>query len=555
MSYVPAGSTPAQLNTFARRLSLHLARPEQRSSWMAFQQSLARAVGYPDAHAAQQAQKRSLAFLRPFSQSGDVRPAPLRLPVLPGASAHRLAKWTKALWKQGGKRWQSSHSVDVRQMLAQIWGFPNWGDLITQCHAKCLQHGLHEIRLPWLQAANCEALAALAQTRGGNANRGGLHTVLGQTANGDWLGLNTDMATCHVLAFSKSEDQRRQLTRAWAGQRILAGDRVLVFSGSDQVIKPLSAIARSCGREDEVQTFDWTRPGALLPCPIPESPGALARWLTICLKEPDNDLPDAILTWISHVVLVWMAHRAPSNSQDSLRTLATALRDPEHFDHAWWEIKGTPWVATVNIAQRLPQVWEQWSKRLGELMDWFEAPSSLYQEGNIVLGRLPSDVSPWSRTVVRAVTGCLYMKVVEGLGSKTNDYIKDDCSSSEPPGLMISTDLPLGWGWQSAMLPAQARALGYAIVSILDTDKLSTAADNLTDTRHAWIANTGTKLILGSVIPSALMQAISKTCWQEIERPGPGEVTGGWIENGGKTVRISVAMHEASAPAEIHNEH
>lgn len=184
MSFLPPGATLAQAEAFARRLT-HQLTPARRAALMSFQEALARAAGYPHAHAWHQR----------LTSGG----ATDQLPALYGAHPCRVTSWGKALWK-AHPQWRTNRALaltDVQAGLARVWGWHSWAAFqegvdraldVLPSASRIPEH------TPWTVAPTLDQLILqLAPSRSRNADprepvTGGLHLALGTDSDGHWVG-------------------------------------------------------------------------------------------------------------------------------------------------------------------------------------------------------------------------------------------------------------------------------------------------------------------------------------------------------------------------------
>jgi hypothetical protein len=484
MPFLPPGAPAAQVDAFAQRLTHHLAPASARAALMPFQDALARAAGYPHAHAWHQRLRRGTAHDR--------------LPALYGAHPQRLASWGKALWKQHPDWRTRVHPPltgdEVKTALAQVWGWPSWAEFqegLAQA-ADGVTRALGTPWTPWVTAPSVADLPMRVAPRRfhpGHRNSPvveGLHLAVGTDPQGQWVGWGIEAAKwSHPVVRGGDAALRRRLTQHWATERLVQGDTVwLAVAGSQaEALTHLRDRAMAHGRGRDLHLYDYRQPGQPLPrltfsageltqitlqqalvhrtMGDEPSMGALVALLSVLALGFRATLPEApVNEWLRWVEAPW-AHvdrlRAQRGSLPShLRTALDAL-DTDAFQ---WEAPAFL-AGLAQLRTWADSVWTHLSA----------SPVVDPPQAGAVVGTVLPDAGP-----VMGWVAWVWQSALGGFMGRA--------AHRETTVTMVSLDLPLGWGWKNAVTPASGGPLAVWIQVIplaLDgvTFPVATWADSL----------------------------------------------------------------------------
>ncbi len=122
MSFNLTALTLEQCTHFASRLATHLQPTQSRQRLMAVREAFAKAAGYPDAHALEQAIKRARQAI-PGLTMRDGTPQALTLPTFGQA-----LQWATVAWKRHRDLLTAEPFAlpQAQALLAAIWGHASW---------------------------------------------------------------------------------------------------------------------------------------------------------------------------------------------------------------------------------------------------------------------------------------------------------------------------------------------------------------------------------------------------------------------------------------------
>ena len=513
MPYIPAGATPAQLNHFATRLARELNEPQARSGLMSVQNAFAKAGGYPDHHAAQASFKASWNPLSPFGSSGKTTQS-MYMPTLMGIKAHKLLEWGKYTWKKHRDILSQENITveDVHWILAKAWSHASWENAIE--HSVRVGAGPTERQRGLLRASNLEKLAGMCQRKnsGSLQNFFGLHTVFGQNAEGHFLGVDTGQAMTHILAVDNDTQRRHATAKRWLEYRCGAGDGIILIDGSDEQVgeRTLQEQTRQKYRERPF-VVDWRGEKIFLPGLENMSVATLTELLIVAIndeKQPFSDEDQKELTsWILRGAKKAVQRRETGSGFDLSEMIQALWRPEKHL--SWWGSE----MGNIDFPEPLleqhsclPDSWDEAYMRLFDQVGGIEQSGPLEQvynraieEQKTIVFQLPKTKSTLRASRERLVISTLKAWMARELGatqsSSYEDIVEQANTNTRVPTLLMFIDTALnGGGRGGAVIPAQARALGCAVVHIGSQDTLGLGVN---DESNAWMKNMGTKVLYG----------------------------------------------------------
>lgn len=502
MPYIPQGSTPAQRDAFAQRLTRHLLSPDSRSSLMALREAFARAGGFPNAHAAAAAIKQDAVWANPFSVIGrgpsKATPAYRFLGIHPS----KLFEWAKVAWRKNRQLlFTSPFTADMtRTLLADLWGFSSWDAALRFHRTTPLKKGTG-----LLLARTMAGLHELASSGRGNSK--GLHISLGTTTNDQLVGLDFSHTLTHTLMLDEDRSRRYNSVNTWISHRINSNDGIFVVDASVQgtVGRKVQQDAMECSRR--VHVFDLTVDDPQLPWIGLFTAGGLTDLLfSLTTKDGDGeDIGNAIISWLAMVSIRQVASWRCADIPTPHGLIKAMVEPPESL---WWKrdvgiSSATQEPAAVKMAYAaLPKDWNRRVKELNPILSsqCFSRPELTLEDlrRDVVVFKLPQLIGAKPHSLAHKkliLVSCFYKDyLAQGLGEAIEDY-RNIIEEPEPlanfPTFHINMDVPF------SLMPrghsttfAQSRSMA---VSILNAGPAVIVSGGTNEAR-SMIANTGTKI-------------------------------------------------------------
>lgn len=471
MPYLPPGATAAQLEAFARRLTQQLAPPSSRKSLMTVREAFARGAGYSDAHAMEAAACKDKFWTNPLVALGRRRLNLTQSQSPVDLHATKISQWASMAWKRhksllGQQEFTLDHT---RCLLANLWSHASWDQALKAARDTPKPSGLSVRGL--VMAPSLDALMRLPTSHTGNFS--GIHRVLGETSDGQWVGLNWSGALTHVRVIGEDRKQRYTLASQWISQRVLAGDHVFLVDASEDGSVSQAAMDAAAHMGIAPCRVDLTQGTYMDNLHQMTASGLTA--LVLALLDYPQEHQGVLISWIAKVALRWKAGHRFDESNDPA-SLVRVLGDPVQQSH-WWNLDvglPLPNESAQTTFARLPADFSHRLKSVESLWKYCLVNTSpdddrLFHSFTII--RLPfllSEDPAMARKMVAMATLPWRDHLAQGLG-KPLEGTYENIIDTQPdpleriPWVCCHIDIPVQYYARGeAVVPAQSRALGIS---------------------------------------------------------------------------------------------